>query len=401
MPSHRRWSVPLAIALAASLSHCAAPPERPARASGPAAPAPAPVAAPAKPVATAAPVPEPKPAPRTAVAAPEAPAPAVPARPPAPSGAPITLILPLDSPDFRPAAEALRQGFFAAHTATAARTSVEVRRTDASTASVLEAYATAIARGTRVVVGPLTRSGVSALAASSPGSAAVLALNQPETPVALPPRFYTFGLAVEVDSRAAARAAFEQGLRAAAVLSSGTPLARRSRDAFVAEWQALGGAVAASVEATPVSGYGGLRAALSRAQFDVAFLAAEAGTARLLRPYVGAATPVFATSQINDGRIDPVANLDMNGVRFTDMPWIVQPDSPAVVGFPRPQGMGVDLERFYALGIDAQRIAMQLAEGRTGFGFDGVTGRIDVGSGGVVERVPLLAVFRDGAPAGE
>jgi outer membrane PBP1 activator LpoA protein len=390
MPRHRRWSVPLALVLAASLSHCAAPPERPAR-------APAPVAAPAKPAPAPAPVAESRPAPPAPAPAPTA----APPRPAAPTAAPITLILPLDSPDFRPAAEALRQGFFAAHTATASRTSVDVRRTDASNASVLEAYAAAIAGGTRVVVGPLTRSGVSALAASPSGSAAILALNQPEAPVALPARFYTFGLAVEGESRAAARAAFEQGLRAAAVLSSGTPLARRSRDAFVAEWQALGGTVAANLEATPASGYGGLRAALARAQFDVAFLAAEAGAARLLRPYVGAAVPVYATSQINDGRSDPVANLDMNGVRFTDMPWIVQADSPAVVGFPRPQGMGVDLERFYALGIDAQRIAMQLADGRTGFRFDGVTGRIDVGSGGVVERTPRLAVFRDGTPAGE
>jgi outer membrane PBP1 activator LpoA protein len=335
------------------------------------------------------------------VAAPEPETPAAPPKPAAPTVAPVTLILPLDSPDFRPAAEALRQGFFAAHTATATRTSVDVRRTDASPASVLEAYATAIAGGTRVVVGPLTRSGVSVLAASSSGKAAILALNQPETPVALPPRFYTFGLAVEGESRVAARAAFEQGLRTAAVLSSGTPLARRTRDAFIAEWQALGGKVAASLEATPASGYGGLRAALGRVQFDVAFLAAEAGAARQLRPYVGAAVPVFSTSQINDGRSDPVANLDMNGVRFTDVPWIVQPGSPAVVGFPRPQGMGVDLERFYALGIDAQRIAMQLADGRSGFGFDGVTGRIEVGSGGVVERTPRLAVFRDGAPVGE
>jgi outer membrane PBP1 activator LpoA protein len=72
-----------------------------------------------------------------------------------------------------------------------------------------------------------------------------------------------------------------------------------------------------------------------------------------------------------------------------------------VVGFPRPQGLPVDLERFYALGIDAQRVAAQLADGRSGFAFDGVTGRIDVRGGGVVERTPRLATFREGAPVGE
>lgn len=313
----------------------------------------------------------------------------------------MTLILPLDSPDFRAAAEALRQGFFAAQTATASRTTVEVRRTDASNARVLEEYQAAVTRGTRVVVGPLTRSGVSAIATAPAANVAVLALNQPEAPVALPPRFYTFGLAVEGESRAAARAAWDQGLRSAVVLSSGTALARRSRDAFVEEWRALGGKVAGLYEASAPAGYTALRSDLAKVQYDVAFLSAEAGAARLLRPYVGSAVPVFATSQINDGRADPVANMDMNGVRFVEMPWMVQTADATVVGFPRPQGMSPDLERFYALGIDAQRIAMQLVDGRTGFAFDGVTGRVAVGSGGVVERTPRLATYREGAAVGE
>jgi hypothetical protein len=252
-----------------------------------------------------------------------------------------------------------------------------------------------------VVVGPLTRSGVSAVAGVPSGNAAVLALNLPETPTPLPARFYTFGLAVEVESRAAARAAWDQGLRTAAVLSSGTPLARRSRDAFMEEWRVLGGKVAGAFEAPPAAGPGVLRGELARIQYDVAFLAAEAAAARLLRPYVAGGIAVYATSQVNDGRADPVANLDMNGVRFTDMPWIVQTSSTAVVGFPRPQGMAVELERFYALGIDAQRIATQLADGRNAFAFDGVTGRVDVRPGGAVERTPRVATFRDGAAVGE
>ncbi len=402
MRRHRWWSAPLALLLAASLSYCAAPPERRAPVQSPAPPAqPAPATpAPSTPPVTVTPVPpiappvaagEPAPAPSPGSAAPQ----------PSATAAPITLLLPLDSPDFRIAAEAVRQGFFAAHIATASRTPVDVRPTDGSVERIVQEYGAAIAAGTRVVVGPLTRSGVSAVATAGHGEAAVLALNQPETTMPLPPRFYTFGLAIESESRAAARAAFEQGLRTAAVLSSGTPLARRSRDAFVDEWQALGGRVATSQEATVPSGYGALRAPLAQASYDAAFLAAEANAARLLRPYLRTGVPVFATSQINDGRSDPIANLDMNGVRFTDMPWMVQAAHPAVVGFPRPQGMPPDLERFYALGIDAQRIAAQLADGRTGFTFDGVTGRIAVRAGGTVERTPVIATFRDGAPAGE
>ncbi len=289
----------------------------------------------------------------------------------------------------------------AAQTATASKLPIDVRRTDSSSTKIMQEYDAALAGGTRVVVGPLTRAGVSALAAAPAGGAAVLALNQPETPVRLPARFFTFGLSVEGESRAAARAAWDQGLKTAVVLSSGTPLAKRSAEAFGEEFALLGGRVVGVQEATVVSGFGPLKAALAKLQYEAAFLAAEATAARLLRPYAGNATPVFATSQVNDGRADPLANVDMNGVRFVDMPWIVQPDSPAVVGFPRPQGMPVELERFYALGIDAQRIAVQLLDGRERFRFDGVTGVIEVGSGGTVERTPRLATYRDGIAVGE
>ena len=404
MRRHRWWSVPLAVALAGSLSHCAAPPERAARAPAPLqAPVvtPAPASVTPAPAVTPAPVPAPKPEPPRVESSAAAAKPGPEQKPPAPSAAAVTLLLPLDSPDFRTAADAFRQGFLAAQTSTAGRTPLDVRATDASPEGILREYSAALAAGTRVVVGPLTRSGVSVVAGAPAGSAIVLALNQPETPIALPPRFFTFGLAVDAESRVVARAAWEQGFRNAVVLSSGTPLARRSGEAFAAEWQALGGRVVATHEAPAGADYSALRAALGRAQFDVAFLAAEAGAGRLLRPYLGTTPAIFATSQINDGRADPVANLDMNGVRFADMPWMVQPTSAAVMGYPRPQGLAPDLERFYALGIDAQRITTQLAEGRTNFAFDGVTGRVAVGAGGPIERRPVVVIYRQGAPAAE
>jgi hypothetical protein len=289
----------------------------------------------------------------------------------------------------------------AAQIATASRSKIDVRATDATSESVLAEYRAAAAAGTRVVVGPMTRSAVSAAAAEAPATVATLALNQPETNIALPSRFYTFGLAIDTESRMVARAAWDQGYRNAFVASAATPLARRSREAFVEEWTTLGGKVTGNYEAGPNADYTALRNAVARTQQDVAFLAAEADAARLLRPYLGNAIPVYATSQINDGRDDRVGDADLVGVRFLDMPWIVQPNDPAVVGYPRPQGMPLALERFYALGIDSYRIALELASGRTNFAFDGVTGRISVGTGGVIERRPVVAVYRQGGRAPE
>jgi hypothetical protein len=93
------------------------------------------------------------------------------------------------------------------------------------------------------------------------------------------------------------------------------------------------------------------------------FLAESGDRARLLRPYVGSQMPVYATSQVNT-TADPVKNLDMNGVRFADMPWIVQPEDPAMARFPRPQGLDGDLVRFYALGTTRTASRAPLDGGR-------------------------------------
>jgi outer membrane PBP1 activator LpoA protein len=78
------------------------------------------------------------------------------------------------------------------------------------------------------------------------------------------------------------------------------------------------------------------------------------------------------------------------------MPWLLQPDHPAVAIYPRAPSSGGDLERFYALGIDAFRIAATLVDGRGNPEIDGVTGRIRVSPGGSVIREPVAATFRNG-----
>jgi outer membrane PBP1 activator LpoA protein len=316
-------------------------------------------------------------------------------KPPAPAPA-ITLLLPLESPDFRAAAEAVRQGFTAAALASAATPTVAVRTTDASPERVVAEYVAAVEGGTRVVVGPMTRSGVAALAASGRVSVPTLALNQAEGGAPVPPGLYLFGLAIEGEARQVARLAARGGPRSAAVVSTATALAHRSRDAFVDEWLVLGGKVTDVLEMQPASDPRLLRQALARNAPELVFLAAEGDAARALRLQIGAALPTFATSQINTAPADRLRSFDLAGVRFTDMPWIVQPEHPALAGLPRPAALEGDAARFYALGLDACRVAIALLEGQRAFEIDGATGRISVAASGTVERRPLAATFRDG-----
>jgi len=68
--------------------------------------------------------------------------------------------------------------------------------------------------------------------------------------------------------------------------------------------------------------------------------------------------------------------VDLQGLRYVEMPWFVQPDHPAVMVYPQPRTMSVEEERLYAFGIDAFRIAGELTRSERHFPIDGVTGKI-------------------------
>ena len=380
-PAHRRLrSAVLALLAASAAFSCATPPP----ATPPARPA---IQMPVEPPAPVRP-PAPEPGPPPATAVPPAPAPLKP-------GPAVTLLLPLDAPEFQAPAEAVRQGFMAALAIEGRQFEVVVRRTDGTADRVLAEYEAVIQSGTRLVVGPMTRSGVSALLRSGRLTVPTLALNQPESATALPGSLYIFGLAADVEARQIAHRAWNDAMRVAAVVSTANPLSRRTRDAFVDEWLLIGGTVTDTIEVQPGVDLAQVREVLDRRPPQFVFLAESGARARLLRPYLGSQTPVYATSQVNT-TIDPLKNLDLNGVLFADMPWLVSPDDPAVARYPRPAGLDGDLMRFYALGIDACRIAIALLDGQQRFEFVGVTGRIAVQGAGFVERVPVAATFRDG-----
>jgi outer membrane PBP1 activator LpoA protein len=314
----------------------------------------------------------------------------------APEGAvQLALLLPLASPDFARPAEAVRLGFMAAHKHSGEKLTIGLIATDASGENILAGYDKAAKLGARLIIGPMTRSGVSALAASKLVSVPTIGLNQPEDKTALPPQFYTFGLALEAEAQLVARSAYADFFKSAILVSAKSALAQRSRDAFAEAWERLGGTIRAAYEFGPQTDLPALREALSTASVDMIFLAGDGEQARAVRPFLNNNIAVFATSQVNSGRNNPLANIDLNGIRFVEMPWLVQSDHPAVMVYPRPEGITAELERFYALGIDAFRIAAALLEAPRRLDLDGVTGRLTL-YGNVVVREPVQAVFRNG-----
>ncbi|MDP4027544.1 MAG: penicillin-binding protein activator [Gallionella sp.] len=308
----------------------------------------------------------------------------------------IALLLPLKSAVFGSAADALRQGFQAAaelEMQLPERLTVRVYSCFDEGKDIAALYRQAIADGALAVVGPLTRSGVGALAAGQDIPVPTLALNVMDGPSA--ERLYFFGMAVEAEARQAAQLAMQEGLRQAIVIVTRTNLSRRLQFAFEDEWSSSGGALLREIE---FDNDPAVLADIVEMPGTAVFLAADAKMARRIRAYLPNKLPIYATSQIFTGNANTLANYDLNGIRFVDMPWLLQADHPAVMVYPRPlTSLSSDHERLYALGIDALRLVQLLLGGKleAALPLDGVSGRIEL-DGRVFQRSAIPAVLARG-----
>lgn len=420
----------LMLCIAAVLaSACSAPCGTPGRLCAPIAPVTSapPVAAPAPRPQPPAPPPEPEAVVQTfAVPPAEAPRPpgimqVVPQPAGEEAGKPpyrIALLLPLRSDALGRAADALRAGFMAALERDSKGFEVNLVETGEQPQEVLAAYVAAQQQND-MVVGPLARSAVSAVAASQQVVKPTIALNHPDGrgEARLPPQLLVIGLSIEEEARQVAEwAARENPSAPAMVVSGNSAWQKRIAGAIAAHWQRLG-LTARSQELVPLNGYlqdadlVALRSRLQGEPAGVLFAALDPDQARQLRTALAAPPlgdiPIYGTSSLNAGRSTILPGPELDGVRLLDLPWLVQRDHPAVMVYPQPVSrdearLGADMERIYALGIDAFRIAREIArQPQRRFQLDGVTGQltVDFGQGQPwFERIEVPAEYRNGVP---
>ncbi len=342
------------------------------------------------------------PLPSVEPAAPSAPAtaPQPPLAPAAPDpyGVPhIALLLPLKSATFGRLAEAVKNGFLAAAKVQGSEPlPLRVYAVGDDPGQIVSSYTTALAGGARIVVGPLTRDGVTAIA-GNPIPVPTLALNVPNAGTTAPVNLYMLSLRAEAEAQQVAQLAFQDGWRKAISVSADNALMLRINRAFVDEFTRLGGALVAEYAFTSdPAGLSRIKEAAGLGVADMAFLALDFSQARLARPYLDPLA-LYATSQVNPGAMGPLAGFDLAGVHFLDMPWLLQPDHPAVMIYPRAlYRETADRERLYALGIDAFRVAGALLAGNATAEIDGVTGQIKLGPDQQFVRSLTAAQFSQG-----
>lgn len=308
---------------------------------------------------------------------------------PAPRAKPrIGVLLPLGSPRLGEAAEVVRQGIEAA---AAVDDKAEVVVVAADEDTMAARYQAALADGVNVVIGPLTRPGIAAVAPLV--KVPTLALNALDPGLPTNPKLYSLALVVEGEAQQIAGVMYDDGRRNPLVLASQDVLSARLRKAFVEKWQAIGGK---NVRVIDPSGADLAALTAAAAQSDAVFLAVDDQDAGTIRQALPPELPVYATSQLNSRH--PSAAL--NNVRLIDMPWFLLPQHEAVRRYPRPEGaLTMQTERLYALGIDAYRLALLLANPKASpasLRLDGVTGDLQLGRDHQFTRQLPMAVLGAG-----
>lgn len=298
----------------------------------------------------------------------------------------IALLLPLRSVTLAAPAEAIRAGFMAAYETERAGVEIDLVPTDDTVDATVAAYRDAAARDD-LIVGPLLRPAVAAIAAG-PVLKPTLALNYPGDGTPLPSNMLTIGLSGEDEARQVAAWAHADYPAGRPLVLTGTAAWQlRLADAFHDRWNNFGN-VAYQVDLPvddgqiPDTVLADLKTRVDADKPDFLFAALDSEQLRQVRAALGTSLPAYGTSSVNPGGGAGYSVAELDGVHMLDLPWQVQPDHPAAMTYPRRQQSArgaPDLDRLYALGIDAYRVARQMAiaPGRT-LRIDGVTGQLRI-----------------------
>jgi len=280
-----------------------------------------------------------------------------------------------------------------------------------------------------MVIGPLDKTYVQKLIDAEPMPAPVLALNyvDDERPNG---SLFQFGLSADDEARQAARQAYADGRRRAAVLTADTNWGRKVAEAFTEEFEYLGGAVHGSAQfsegtydqtismlmntdksrdrAKVIRKVIGQKIEFEeyrRQDLDMVFLSALPNDARQINPtlsfHFANDLPVYATSHVYKGAPNAMTDQDLTGIRFVDSPWSLDAPSANKRSLSQ-QRKDVDSRfgRLYALGLDAFELhpfLLQLAA-LPQSSIEGETGRLSVVEAHRVERQLKWAVFDQGVP---
>lgn len=341
----------------------------------------------------------------------------------------IGLILPLQDS----AGKAIQEGFLSAYYAAldASREVPKVSVYDSSNSSIIyPLYDEAVASGADLIIGPLYKQLVNQLQQLEQLPVPTLALNYADEEFNSSINLTQFGLAPEDEIEQTASLAWAAGYRNAAIITPQSDDRFRLQQVFADTWRNKGGRLISQTSFGGDSDYAdvikrviAIDSSESRKQrlldllprsnieftprrrndIDFIFLIANPREGRQIKPtlafYFAEDIPVYALPSIYDGLDNQSANQDLDGIMFTDAPWILGDFDPLkknnAASLRPAQG---PVQRFRAMGIDSFRLyprLQQFAEQDIA-SILGATGILSMGDNGRIHRKLEVARFIDG-----
>jgi hypothetical protein len=149
---------------------------------------------------------------------------------------------------------------------------------------------------------------------------------------------------------------------------------------------------------------GGLFAAIKELQqtsshYDAIFLASPALANQIMPSlrYFNSRLPLYSLSSAWTPTANGSSQRDLEGLRFCDLPWMLEPPRPEQVSiyqvFTQPSS---NYDRLYAFGADAWSIAQQWTALQDGESLSLRSGLIQADKTGHLNRIPTCAEVRNG-----
>lgn len=328
----------------------------------------------------------------------------------------VALLLPLTGPLAGPGG-AIRDGFMAQ----AANSTTKVYLFDTAQTEVTALYKQALAEGVDCVVGPLTKPEVASVAALE-HPVPTLLLNESDNNSNA--NVYQFGLSPSNEARQVAAQAGKKGYKRALVIAPEGNWGEEIVAAFKAQWGGNGGIVVDKLAYTAnedlnVAIRDFLHVSESQARekqvkqllgqniqtiprrrddFDMIFLLAYPTKARqimpLLKYYFAANVPVYSTSTIYSGSPNIMKDKDLDGIIFSDMPWVFTHQA-GTKNWPEQLN---SYNRLYAMGMDSFTLASRLNQLLLfpAMGMDGDNGVFYLNRAQQIARIPAWGQFKNG-----
>jgi len=340
----------------------------------------------------------------------------------------VALLLPLTG-KLAPFGKAVRDGFIAALYETRNRggkvPNLKIYNTE-NHSDFMALYQQAITEGAEMIIGPLEKHRLSLLFDAGDLPVPTLGLNRITDYGDAPEQLFQFGLVPQDEASQVADIAFLENHRQALIIAPKGDWGDKVSQAFSERWEALGGKTIKRSLYTGQADYSNsLKDSLllqesedrskrirrligepieflprRRQDIDMVFMLARPQQARSLKPlleyhYAGD-LPIYGTSRLYAGYEDTRKDRDINGIRFTDMPWVLRKPSAMQQTINTEIKQSKQYQRMYALGIDSFQLhprLRQLQETANSRVY-GHTGRLKLNERNEIERQMLFARFK-------